>query len=222
MVRIPDMHSDLWQVWAYPALSFLFTLAGHTNWVRSIACSPSGHQAVSGSDDNTVRVWYALPYHPACCTAELKSGISDLQVIAANHATASLSTHLTTRQSTPACRDLNTRQSMAVLRDHADRVNTVAWHPEGLSFATAGAEGCIKVCCFGISAMAGTVWPALKHALASAEAAHSGQLRIRLPPCLAHVVTAGCTSPHMWDIVRGRLHSSMTADSNPISHCHCQ
>ena len=43
------------------------------------------------------------------------------------------------------CRDLNTRQSIAVLRDHADRVNTVAWHPEGLSFATAGAEGCIKV-----------------------------------------------------------------------------
>ena len=42
-------------------------------------------------------------------------------------------------------RDLNNRQCIAVLRDHDDRVNTMAWHPEGMSFASAGAEGCIKV-----------------------------------------------------------------------------
>lgn len=32
-------------------------LSGHTNWVRSLAISPDGQWAASGSDDCTVRVW---------------------------------------------------------------------------------------------------------------------------------------------------------------------
>jgi len=32
---------------------------GHTDWVRSVAFSPDGTRIVSGSDDNTVRVWDA-------------------------------------------------------------------------------------------------------------------------------------------------------------------
>jgi WD40 repeat protein len=30
---------------------------GHTNWVRSVAFSPDGQHIVSGSEDQTVRVW---------------------------------------------------------------------------------------------------------------------------------------------------------------------
>ena len=33
------------------------TLRGHSGWVRSVAYSPDGKHIVSGSFDNTVKVW---------------------------------------------------------------------------------------------------------------------------------------------------------------------
>jgi len=35
------------------------TLRGHSDWVRSVAYSPDGKHIVSGSADNTVKVWDA-------------------------------------------------------------------------------------------------------------------------------------------------------------------
>jgi WD40 repeat protein len=32
-------------------------LQGHTNWVRSVAFSPSGEMLASGSSDQTVKLW---------------------------------------------------------------------------------------------------------------------------------------------------------------------
>ena len=31
---------------------------GHGNWIRSVAYSPDGLLVVSGSDDNTLKLWY--------------------------------------------------------------------------------------------------------------------------------------------------------------------
>ena len=39
-------------------LSQLFT--GHSGWVNSVRFSPDGSRIVSGSDDNTVRIWNAV------------------------------------------------------------------------------------------------------------------------------------------------------------------
>jgi WD40 repeat protein len=40
-----------------PGGPLMFTLVGHTGRVRTVAIAPSGDQAVSGSDDNTIKVW---------------------------------------------------------------------------------------------------------------------------------------------------------------------
>ena len=37
----------------------LKTLAGHSDWVRSIAYSPDGTKFISGSADETVKIWDA-------------------------------------------------------------------------------------------------------------------------------------------------------------------
>jgi centriolar protein POC1 len=36
---------------------FMFSLSGHTNWVRSAKLSPDARLVVSGSDDSSVRLW---------------------------------------------------------------------------------------------------------------------------------------------------------------------
>ena len=40
-----------------PGGPLMFTLVGHTGRVRTVALTPSGDRAVSGSDDNTIKVW---------------------------------------------------------------------------------------------------------------------------------------------------------------------
>jgi WD40 repeat protein len=37
----------------------LTCFAGHVGWVDSVACSPNGRHILSGSNDQTVRVWDA-------------------------------------------------------------------------------------------------------------------------------------------------------------------
>jgi WD40 repeat protein len=50
------------QVWSLPTQRFLFTLSGHSNWVRSAQISPDGRLAVTGSDDRTVKVGTGLQH----------------------------------------------------------------------------------------------------------------------------------------------------------------
>ncbi|MEC4989823.1 MAG: WD40 repeat domain-containing protein, partial [Oscillatoria sp. PMC 1068.18] len=33
------------------------TLTGHSSWVRAVAITPDGKQAVYGSSDNTLKLW---------------------------------------------------------------------------------------------------------------------------------------------------------------------
>jgi len=40
-----------------PGGSLMFTLVGHASRVRSVALTPNGQRAISGSDDGTVKVW---------------------------------------------------------------------------------------------------------------------------------------------------------------------
>jgi WD40 repeat protein len=45
------------KLWDIATGKELRTLTGHTAWVGSVAFSPDGHTALSGSGDNTLKLW---------------------------------------------------------------------------------------------------------------------------------------------------------------------
>jgi hypothetical protein len=57
-VKEPLLLLNVHQRAAYnPHPALLRTLEGHTSWVESVSLTPDGRTAVSGSGDETVRVW---------------------------------------------------------------------------------------------------------------------------------------------------------------------
>jgi WD40 repeat protein len=60
--KASEWHGAVWfrplrRLLIAPGGSLMFSLVGHTARVRSVALAPNGLQAISGSDDRTVRVW---------------------------------------------------------------------------------------------------------------------------------------------------------------------
>ena len=45
------------KVWETTGWTELYTLSGHSNWIRSIAFAPDGQALASGSTDSTIRLW---------------------------------------------------------------------------------------------------------------------------------------------------------------------
>ena len=56
--RAISVSSDrMLKVWNLESRRELFTLSGHSSWVRACGMSADGKRAVSGSEDNTLKVW---------------------------------------------------------------------------------------------------------------------------------------------------------------------
>jgi len=64
---------------AEPLAELERTLTGHEGWVRSVAISPDGTWAASGSDDNTVKVW---DLEAGQCRATLKGDTNEVRSVA--------------------------------------------------------------------------------------------------------------------------------------------
>ena len=54
-------------------------LTGHTSFVSSVAFSPDGTRIVSGSDDNTLRLWPTFPEPTSAICAKLTTNMSHQQ-----------------------------------------------------------------------------------------------------------------------------------------------
>jgi WD40 repeat protein len=123
-----------------PGTPLLRTLAGHSHVVKSVAVTPDGQRAVSGSFDDTIKVW-DLETGRVLCTL---SGHSDdvLAVVVTHdgrHAVSASDDH------TLKVWDLETGHAIRTLEGHSGNVADVALTPDGKRAISASMDGTLKV-----------------------------------------------------------------------------
>jgi WD40 repeat protein/GTPase SAR1 family protein len=99
---------------------------GHTNAVRSVAFSPSGQHALSGSDDNTVRLWDARRGNCLRVLEGHTAGVNSVAWSADGQAALSGSDDHTVR-----LWDARTGKCIRVFKGHTGPVWSVAWSADG-------------------------------------------------------------------------------------------
>ena len=103
--------------------------SAHSSWVQSVAFSPDGATIVSGSDDNTIKVWDA--------------GVSALR-----HP-PTLSPNLTASVLAAASLELKAEKESA----HSHYVMSVAFSPDGKTIVSGSKDAMIKVWDAGVTAL---------------------------------------------------------------------
>jgi len=115
-------------------------LQGHTDWIRSVAFSPDGNRIVSGSDDESVRVWDAetgeqlreLQGHTDSVSSVAFSPDGD-QVISGSF------------DKSVRVWDVETGQQLRELQSHTDSVRSVAFSPDGNRIVSDSQDKSVRV-----------------------------------------------------------------------------
>jgi WD40 repeat protein/predicted Ser/Thr protein kinase len=112
----------------------LQTIKGHTTWVSSVAFSPNGAYALSGSGDKTLKLW---DIKTGKCLQTMQGHTDWVEFIAFSpdgaHALSG------SEDKTLKLWDINTGKCLQTMRGHSDRVWSVAFSPDG-AYALSGSR----------------------------------------------------------------------------------
>ena len=113
-------------------------LKGHTNAVLSLAFSPDGQRILSGSGDDTARLWdVSTPLDTGPSTA-LEAGVS-------TPLDTGVSTPLDTGVSTALEAGLQTGKTLKILRGHEAPIYAVAFSPDGARLVTGSDDHTLRL-----------------------------------------------------------------------------
>ncbi len=115
-------------------------LEGHSDTVNSVAFSPDGLRALSGSKDNTLRLWNLDYGHPVCV---LKGHFAEVYSVAFSpDGRRALSG---SKDNTVRLWNLSTGRAVCVLKGHSYSVLSVAFSPDGLRALSCSFDNTVRL-----------------------------------------------------------------------------
>ena len=124
----------------FPEYKLLQTLNGHSKTVNSVAYSPDGTKIVSGSDDETIKIWDANKGEHLQTLRGHADYVNSVAYSPDGTKIVSGSWDKTIK-----IWDENTEQCLQTLRGHSESVWSVAYSPDGTKIISGSADNTIKI-----------------------------------------------------------------------------
>jgi WD40 repeat protein len=118
----------------------LNTLYGNSGYVISVAFSPDGTRIISGSYDNTIKIWNA---NTGECIKTLEGHSNTVQSVAYSPDGTKIISG--SYDKTIKIWDANTGQCLKTLEGHSERVNSVAFNLDGTKIISGSVDNTIKI-----------------------------------------------------------------------------
>ena len=118
----------------------LKTLEGHSNYVRSVAYSPDGTKIISGSEDNTIKIWDA---NTGECLKTLEGHSNYVNSVAFSPDGTKIISG--SNDDTIKIWDANTGECLKTLEGHSDNVRSVAYSPDGTKIISGSYDNTIMI-----------------------------------------------------------------------------
>lgn len=139
-VRLITVEEDVAFVWLAGSHAQIAALRGHGAWITSAAFSPDARRVVTGSRDNTARIWDALYGYGIAVLRGHESAVTSVAFSPDGSRVATGSNDATVR-----LWDAITGNAIAVLRGHEETVRSVVFSPDGSQVLSAGLDGTVRV-----------------------------------------------------------------------------
>jgi WD40 repeat protein len=123
-----------------PNRAMLRVFEGHTEWVASVAFSPAGRQALSGSDDNTLRLWDVATGQELRRCEGHTNGVTSVAFSPDGRQALSGSGDRTLR-----LWDVATGQELRRCEGHTNTVTSVAFSPDGRQALSGSSDDTLRL-----------------------------------------------------------------------------